>query len=69
MLAFTEDLKDCLLCPLSYFIVAQCVTFATRKPYPIIQTFTVDSWEAALTKASCLRDEFATTIQRDETLP
>jgi hypothetical protein len=64
--AFTEDLKDSVLCPMNYFAEGQCVAFVTRQPYPIIQTFMVDSWEHALEKAACLRDEFAAALASDE---
>jgi hypothetical protein len=64
--AATEDLKDCLLCPLSYFATGQCTAFTMRKPYPIIQTFSVESWEAAQEMAARLRDDFAAAIRDDE---
>lgn len=67
--AFTEDLKDCLLCPLSYFTSEQCVAFETRKAYPIVQTFSADSWDAAQAKARELRDEFEVLLREDEVLP
>jgi hypothetical protein len=45
------------------------VAFETRKPYPIIQTFEVDSWDAAQAKARELRDEFETMLREDEAQP
>ena len=41
----------------------------TRKAYPIIQTFEVDSWDAAQAKARALRDEFETMLREDEAQP
>lgn len=67
--AFTEDLKDCVLCPLGYFSTGQCVAFATRNAYPIIQTFTAESWDAARVRARILRDEFEASLREDEELP
>jgi hypothetical protein len=68
-LLFTEDLRDCLLCPVRYSAHNDCVDFRWRKPYPIVQTLSAESWEAAKVKAAIILAAFAADTDGDsETL-
>lgn len=67
MLAFTENMHDCLLCSIEYFTANECRALGDRRPFTVVQTFTVDTWEAALTKSAALLAEFAAAKEQSET--
>lgn len=64
-MAFTEDLSDCLLCPLEFFKSSPCVAFSSRKAYPLIRYITVRSFEEARHVCSTIRADFAEELRRD----
>lgn len=68
ILAFNEDASDCLLCPLEYYAVNQCVDFARRQPYAIRHYLEALSWDLAKTEASRLLREYVAELAEERRL-
>lgn len=64
--AFNENVSDCLLCPLGYYLSEARFELGTRAPYALQYHFRADSWEAAQNEAERLLREFKDLLLQDE---